>query len=256
MIIDTHAHLYYDDLINDIEDVLQRANEAGVERIIVPAVDLESSEIILKLAEKYSMIYAALGFHPCDIKDKDIKDLKHLDTLLNHDKVVAIGEIGLDYHWDTSYNEKQKEFFKTQIEISIDRKLPVIIHTRNSTKDAVSVISEFSQKNISGQFHCFSGDGEDLENILGFENFFVSFCGNLTYKKFESTNELIAAPVEKMLLETDSPFLTPEPFRGRKKNEPSFIVHTADRISEIKNIQKEEFLNIVYTNSIKLFFKK
>jgi TatD DNase family protein len=252
MIIDCHAHLYYDEILKDIDNVLERAVNAGIEKIIVPSVDLKTAEQILFLADKYSMIYAAVGFHPCDIAGFNPEDVRLLENFIKHPKVLAIGEIGLDYFWDTSYIDKQKAFFKEQIDFAKSINLPVIIHTRNSVKDAIEIIKG-NIKNLSGQFHCFSGDENDLKNILAFENFYISFCGNITFKKFSENKIIELTPVEKLLSETDSPFLSPEPFRG-KTNEPSRVIYTLNKIAEIKKCNYEEMIKIIYENNTKLFF--
>ncbi|MFA5404907.1 MAG: TatD family hydrolase [Ignavibacteria bacterium] len=253
MIIDTHAHLFYDDIMMQMDGILERAIVSGISRIIVPAVDIPSSEKIISLCDKYEMIYGAVGFHPCDINETNTEDIKLLEEFILHPKIIAIGEIGLDFYWDISYKEKQYVFFKEQIELAKDKKLPVIIHTRNSTKEAVEIISEKYDKSLKGQFHCFSGNENDLENILKLENFYVSFCGNITFKKYKDLNIILNTPVEKMLSETDSPYLSPEPFRG-KKNEPSYIKNTMKKLSEIKNVEYEYLESIVFENVMNLFF--
>jgi TatD DNase family protein len=254
MIIDCHAHLYYDELLKDIDNVLKRADESGVVKIIIPAVDIKTSEKILLLAEKYNQIYAAVGFHPCNIKGFTISDLKFIESLLSHSKVVAIGEIGLDYYWDKTNLDFQKAFFSEQIEMAKTSGLPIIVHTRDSSKDAIEMISVSMNENLAGQFHCFSGDENDLDKILSLNNFYVSFCGNITFKKFSGRNLIELTPVERMLAETDSPFLSPEPFRG-KTNEPSRVVHTLKKIAEIKNCDYEILENSIYNNTIELFKK-
>lgn len=253
MIIDTHAHLFYDDIIQEMEAILERATESGVSRIIVPAVDIPTSEKVIYLCDKYEMIYGAVGFHPGDIKETKTEEIKLLEEFTQHKKIVAIGEIGLDFYWDTSYKEKQYTFFKEQIELAKDKNLPVIIHTRNSTKEAVELITEKYDKSLKGQFHCFSGDLTDLENILKLENFYVSFCGNITFKKYRDLDIIEKTPIGKMLSETDSPYLSPEPKRG-KRNEPSYLKYTMKKLSEIKNTDYNTFESTIYKNVMNLFF--
>lgn len=258
MITDTHAHLYYPELISQIDETLYRAQDAGVERIIVPAVDLATSRTILELAEKYNMIYGALGIHPCEVKNNDHKTLDEIEKLLNHEKIVAIGETGLDYYWDTSNTESQKEFFKHQLLLSKEYNLPVIIHTRSSTEDAIAIVKENYDLNLKGQFHCFSGDSGQLSSVLEMENFYVSFCGNITYKNYKESEIILNCPENKILSETDSPFLPPVPYRG-KRNEPSFITNTISKIAEIKSTDTEILKKNMYLNSKMLFpkmFKK
>lgn len=253
MIIDTHAHLFYDDIVADMHGVLERAAESGVSRIIIPAVDLVTSKKIISLCDKYDMLYGAVGFHPCDIKDTNSDDIKLLEEFTSHPKIVAIGEIGLDYYWDDSFKDKQFFFFREQIELAKEKNLPVIIHTRSSTSDAVKIIKENYDEKLKGQFHCFSGNENDLAEILKLGNFYLSFCGNVTYKKFADINSVINTPVEKLLSETDTPYLTPVPNRG-KKNEPAYLKYTLQKIAEIKQIENNLLEDIVYNNCIKLFF--
>lgn len=253
MIIDTHAHLFYDDIMLEMEDVLERALDSGVSRIIVPAVDIQTSEKVLTLCDKYEMIYGAVGFHPSDIKETEPENIKILESFLKHPKIVAIGEIGLDFYWDTSYKEKQFQFFREQIDMAKDYNLPIIIHTRNSTKEAIEIISEKYDEKLKGQFHCFSGDVKDLEDILNLDNFYVSFCGNVTFKKYKNIEIIEKAPKERMLSETDTPYLSPEPFRG-KRNEPAYLKYTLKKISEVKNTEYSEFEEQVYRNVMNLFF--
>lgn len=253
MIIDTHAHLFYDDIVKEMNLFLDRAIESGIEKIIVPAVDIKTSETITSLCDKYDMIYGAVGFHPCDIKETEPEDIKLLEGFLQHPKIIAIGEIGLDFHWDTTYNEKQFIFFKEQIEMAKSYKLPVIIHTRKSTKEAIEIIKISYDNSFKGQFHCFSGDQSDMEQITNLENFYLSFCGNITFKKYNDTEIIKKIPVEKILSETDTPYLAPEPFRG-KRNEPSYIKYTMKKLAEIKEIEYETFEAIVYKNVMNLFF--
>lgn len=255
MIIDTHAHLYYPELLAEIDSIIQRSKERGIEKIIVPAVNLETSKTVMRLSEKYEMIYFAAGIHPCDVEESKLSDLAEIEKLLVHEKAVGIGETGLDYYWNKSNQEKQKIFFIRQIEIAKEYRLPVIIHTRDSVDDAIEIISQRIDENLKGQFHCFSGDVNHLSRVISFDNFYVSFCGNVTYKKYSGKETIEACPAEKILSETDSPFLPPEPFRG-KRNEPGYVLHTLKKIAELKNIDYDEFLNSVYANSMNLFFTK
>ncbi|MBK8550947.1 MAG: TatD family hydrolase [Ignavibacteria bacterium] len=253
MITDTHAHLYFPECISIIDEILSRARDSGIRRIIVPAVDLETSKVAIELSEKYEMIYCAVGIHPGDVNKAEINVIDELNKLLEREKVVAVGETGLDYYWDTSNIEKQKSFFKIQIELAKSHKLPVIIHTRNSVDDAVEMIKENYDKDLRGQFHCFSGNKIQLNAILSMDNFYVSYCGNITYKNYADIDVIKKTPQERLLSETDSPFLPPVPYRG-KKNEPSYIIHTLDKISEIKGANTDELLKSINKNVESLFF--
>lgn len=254
MIIDTHAHLYYENIAVNLEEVLENARNSGIQKIIVPAVDLKTSYEIIKLSEKHDIIYSLVGIHPGDVNKSNLEDLSEVEKLLEHPKVVGIGETGLDYYWDTSNIDTQKEFFRRQIEITKRNKLPIVIHTRDSTEDAISMIEENYDENLSGQFHCFGGSVVDAERILKLDNFYISFCGNVTYKSYKEYDVIKSIPAERLLSETDSPFLTPVPNRG-KVNEPSNIVHTIRKIAEVKNMDEAELSRIMYENSFKLFTK-
>ena len=253
MIIDTHAHLYYADIKDRIEEILENAVTNGITKIIAPAIDLKTSEEILGLASKYEMIYAAIGFHPSDIPDLTDKDFETLESLLKEEKVVAIGETGLDYYWDVTYKDKQIDFFKRHLELSAKYNLPVIIHTRDSVKDAIKIIKE-SKLKVNGQFHCFSGDEKDLQDAIALETYCISYCGNITYKNFDALDLVRHTPVEKLLAETDSPFLTPVPHRG-KKNEPAFVKHTIEKMAHLKGVGFEELVLQLEINTRALFPK-
>jgi TatD DNase family protein len=251
MIIDTHAHLYFPELRDNISEIINNAMEAGISKIIIPAVDLKTIEIALELSSKHEQIFTAVGLHPCDIADIDESALNLVENFCTHDKVVAIGETGLDYYWDKSYIDKQKYFFRSQIEISLRNHLPVIIHTRDSISDAIDIVKEYKEV-LTGQFHCFSGKVSDLETVLSDTKLFVSFCGNITYKNNLSANLLDKIPLKRMLAETDSPFLPPVPYRG-KKNQPAYVVSTLKFISQKLVIDFENFKNILYENTVNLF---
>lgn len=254
MIIDTHAHLYYDNIVVNLEEVLARATDTGIKAIIVPAVDLKTSREIIQLADKYQIIYALVGIHPGDVGKSNISDIDEIEKLCSHEKVVGIGETGLDYYWDKSNIDVQKEFFRLQIALAKDKKLPIVIHTRDSTEDAISMIKENYNENLSGQFHCFGGTPDEAERILMMDNFYISFCGNVTYKNFKEIDTVKAVPVERMLSETDSPFLTPVPNRG-KTNEPANVIYTIDKIAEIKGVERDRLMYGMLSNARKLFKK-
>ena len=253
MLTDTHAHLYYPDILDSLPEILRRAEEAGIGRVIVPAVNLETSLKILELSKEYEQIYCALGIHPCDVSKSNPDEINEIEKLLSHDKVVAVGETGLDYYWDTSNIEQQKDLFRKQIRIASQLKLPVIVHTRDSTGDAITLIKEeYEQYPVRAHFHCFSGTLAQLSECLSIPDSHISFCGNITYKKSLLDDVISAAPIDRLLSETDSPFLPPMPYRG-KKNEPSFMIKTLEKISKVKGIPETELMNAVSKNSEKFF---
>lgn len=253
MIIDTHAHLYYDSILPFISEVLERAKDAGVERIIVPAVDLETSRQIISMSEKYDMIYAAVGIHPCDVQKVSGNDFDEIVKLSEHEKVVAIGESGLDYYWDLTHKQKQIDFFKLQIELAKSSDKPIVIHTRNAIDDAVKIMKENYSDKLKGHFHCLSGSLENLKEIFTMDNTFVSYCGNVTFKKFDEQELVKHSPIDRLLSETDSPFLTPVPFRG-KTNEPAYVTRTIKKIAEIKEMDELELRKAMYENAMGFYF--
>lgn len=254
MIIDTHAHLYYENIVVNLDEVLSRAADKGIKAIIVPAVDLKTSQEIIQSAEKHEIIYALVGVHPGDVNKSKISDIDEIEKLCSHEKVVGIGETGLDYYWDTSNIDLQKEFFRLQITLAKDKQLPIVIHTRDSTTDAISMIKENYDDNLSGQFHCFGGTADEVKDILPMQNFYISFCGNVTYKNFKELDTVKAVPADRLLSETDSPFLTPVPNRG-KTNEPSNVIYTIEKIAEVKEIDKSILKDEMLKNALKLFRK-
>jgi TatD DNase family protein len=252
MITDTHAHLYFPELLSDIENVVSRSFDAGVTKIIAPSVDLKTAEIVLNLTQKFENIYAAVGFHPSDVKNFRIEEIKYLEDFISDKKTVAVGEIGLDYYWDKSNIHHQKNFFIEQIHLAKQYNLPIIIHTRDSVKDAIEIVKSEKADKLKGQFHCFSGDEKDLNEILELDGFSLSFCGNITYKKYSSLDLIKKIPADKILSETDSPFLTPEPFRS-KKNEPARIIHTIQKIANVKEMDFNILIEQLSENTKKLF---
>lgn len=251
MFVDTHTHLDFDAFDEDREKVIQRAIENQVLAIITIGTDLETSKQAILLAEKYASIYASVGIHPSDCAGAKDKDFDFIKELAAHEKVVAIGEIGLDYYHMHAEKEMQAKAFEKQIRIARELNLPMIIHNRDSHTDMLEILNNEGIKEIGGVMHSFSGDLDFLDKIIAL-NMHVSFTGNITFKK-STSNELVKkAPVENMLLETDCPFLTPVPLRG-KRNEPAFIVHTAKKIAEIKEIELELLGKITSENAKSLF---
>jgi TatD DNase family protein len=256
MFIDTHAHLNYPDIMEDLDSVLSRAQDAGVEYIIVPATDYRSSHDIIELVQKYDILYGAIGIHPTELKDFRDKHLYEIDNLSVSEKVIAIGEIGLDYYWKPYDKDLQHYVLKSQLQIAKNRNLPVILHNRESSEDLMNIISETNEdKTLKGQFHSFSGDEIMAKNCIDM-GFYISFTGNLTYKPNEKTltaYEIVKnTSLEHLLLETDTPYLPPVPYRG-KRNEPSYIIHIAEKIAELKGITVEEVGTVTTANAKKLY---
>lgn len=253
MIIDTHCHLNNDALLDSVEDVISEAKKAGVEYFIVPGWDLKSSKIAVKLANSYDCVYAAVGVHPENLDNISDEDLMEVLELSNNKKVVAIGEIGLDYHWekDPLKQEKQKEYFIKQIQYANEKKLPIIIHNREAFFDCLNILKNNVPSN-SGVMHCYSGSVESLQDIFNL-NLYVGLDGPVTFVNAK-TPKMVAEeiPLEKLLLETDSPYLAPHPLRGTI-NEPKNLGLILDEISRLKGLSKKHVADITFKNSCKLF---
>lgn len=251
MFVDTHAHLDFDRFDEDRDAVIQRAIENKLSAIITIGTNLTTSQQAVKLAENYAALYAAVGIHPSDCAEAAAGDYKEIEALAKHEKVIAIGEIGLDYYRMYTDKETQKAAFKQQIEIARRVNLPIIVHTRDSQQDALDMMLSEKADEVSGVLHSFSGSEEMLEQVLK-TNFYISYTGGVTFKNSTTDALVEKTPVERLLLETDSPFITPAPYRG-KRNEPAYVVHTAKKIAEIKGLKLEELAEITTQNARQLF---
>lgn len=251
MYIDTHCHLDFENFNDDRESVVQRSIKNKIEAIITIGTDIKSSVKSIELADKFATVFAAVGIHPNDISEANTKSVQKIYDLCDHLKVVAIGEIGLDYYRDNSPAEIQKELFRTQLKIAREKELPVIIHNRQAHSDMYDILVEEKSTNLKGVLHSFDGDMHFLDSILAY-NLYISFTGVITFKNANFDELIKRVPLENLLLETDSPFLTPVPFRG-KRNEPSYVTHIAQKIAEVKEIAIEELAKITTENARKLF---
>ncbi|MDP4172721.1 MAG: YchF/TatD family DNA exonuclease [Bacteroidota bacterium] len=252
MFVDTHAHLFYPNFNGDIDEVLSRSKEAGVDYILVPGTDLASSARAVELAEKYDFIYAAVGIHPQDTKEWNDSLLDNIEELAKHPKVVAIGEIGLDYYYDFSPKEKQIDALDSQIILALKLNLPIIIHNREADEDIMRILRTYKGTCLKGQMHCFSGSLADAKELVELGHM-ISFTGNITFQKSDNLRNILKnIQTEDLLLETDSPYMTPIPYRG-KRNEPSYIRLVAEKISEIQNLPIETVANSTSYNAFKLF---
>lgn len=252
MFIDTHAHLFYPNFDGELDEVISRAKQNRVDFILLPATDLKTAEQVIELTKKYEIIYGAVGIHPHDTKDWNASFISEIEKLATHKKIVAIGEIGLDYYYDFSPKEKQIEAFKAQIELALKLDLPVIIHNRDSDEDMMNIIRSYCGSGLKAQFHCFNGSLEDAMELVGM-NFMISFTGNITYKKADNLRRILQhIPPENLLLETDSPFMTPVPYRG-KRNEPSYVKFVAEKIAELHKLRIEDIARITSFNAFRIF---
>jgi len=252
MFIDTHAHLFYPNFEGDLEEVVARARQNDVDYILVPATDIKTAEQVIDLTEKYEMVYGAIGIHPHDTKNWTSSLISKIEKLAKNKKIVAIGEIGLDYYYDFSPKEKQIEAFKAQIELALKLNLPVIIHNRDSDEDVMEIIRSYCGTGLKAQFHCFNGSIEDAMELVGM-NFMISFTGNITFKKADNLRKKLQhIPPENLLLETDSPFMTPVPHRG-KRNEPSYVKYVAEQIAELHKLRLIDVARITSFNAFRTF---
>jgi TatD DNase family protein len=258
--IDTHAHLFDVVFSEDLEDVLSRARDSGVEYIIVPATNYATSLEAVKLAEKYGMIFACVGIHPHEASKCGEKDLDKIADLSSHPKVVAIGEIGLDYHYDFSPRDVQKKIFMKQMEMAVEKKLPTVIHTRESMEDSLQIAgaavrsgkeTDDNSGMNKGVFHCFSGTYEEALRIKQM-GFFISFTGVITFDRMKSAEVIGKIGIDDLLLETDSPYMSPVPLRG-KRNEPSNIPLIGKKVSEIVALEEERVSRATTKNAVNLF---
>ena len=253
MLIDTHCHLDFSQFDTDREKVIQRAIRNKVNRMITIGTDLNSSQKAIELAEKFAVIYAAIGIHPNDCLGLKEKHFDQLQALSAHDKVVAIGEIGLDYYRMNIPAQKQHEVFKIQVKLAHSLKLPLIIHNRDAHDDLYRILIDEHVEEFSGVLHSFTGDEHFLESVLAL-NFYVSFTGSITFKNAGYDTIIEKVPLERLLLETDSPFLTPVPFRGRR-NEPAYLKYISDKIAQVKKISTADLAKIATENARRLFKK-
>lgn len=251
-LFDTHTHLDAPQFDEDREEVINRAFEAGVNKMINVGFNRETIPSTMKLAELYANIYAAVGWHPQDAITMEDGDLDWIASLCAHPKVVAIGEIGLDYYWDTSPKDVQQRVFRQQIGLARELKMPIVIHNRDAHEDVVKILREEKAQEVGGVMHSFSGSWETAKMCLDL-GFHLSFGGPVTFKNAKQPKEVLAkTPMDRLLIETDAPYLTPHPFRG-KRNESAHVKLVAEAAAEIKGLNWEELAEITYTNALERF---
>lgn len=250
--IDTHCHLNIEPLLERTNEILDAAAEQGIDKVVVVGIDIATSEIAIKLAENHPQIYAAAGIHPTDVSKAPKDWEKHILDMLSHPRVVAVGETGLDYYWDKSTADLQKIFFRDHLDLSLATGKPVIIHNRDADQDVMNQVLEHG--NSRGVFHCWPA-GWDIARPLIEKGYHLSFTGTVTFKKNELVQDVATRmPLERLMLETDSPFLTPVPHRGKRPNEPKYIPHVAAKIAELRGLSDEEVAKTT-TQNAESFFK-
>jgi TatD DNase family protein len=251
MLADSHAHLEMNDFDRDRNEVIKRAGDAGVDLIITVGTTLDDCRKAISIANTFENVYAAIGIHPHEVKDIDETTYKNIKMMAKMDKVVAFGEIGLDFFRNLSPRDVQIRRFEEQLELAGEIGLPVIIHDRDAHQETLKMLEGWKGKH-GGVIHCFSGDRRMAEKCLDM-GFSISVTGAVTFGKSEKLQEVVRhVPVTRLLLETDAPYLTPHPHRG-KRNEPAYVIHTAKKVAEIKGISLEELTSMTYQNTKNVF---
>lgn len=252
ILVDTHAHLYLEEFDNDRELVIKNAEKAGIKKIYFPAIDSSTHEKMLQVEKQYAgTFYSMMGLHPCSVKDNFKDELLIVQDYLSKRKFVAIGEIGLDFYWDKTFISQQYEAFETQMQWALDNHLPIVIHTRNAMQETINTVKPFAAKGLRGIFHCFGDSYETALQIIDM-GFYLGIGGVATYKKAGLENVLDKIGIENIVLETDAPYLTPVPHRG-KRNESSYIKIIAEQVARIKNMSLEEVAEATTINAQKIF---
>jgi TatD DNase family protein len=250
--IDTHCHLYGEAFAHDRAEAIQRAENEGVERFFLPAIDSGSREALLELEARYpGVCFGMAGLHPCSVKGNYLEELRVVEEDLARRPWVAVGEIGLDFYWDRTFEREQYEVFRQQIGWALQYDIPIVIHSRDSMAESIEVVREESKGKLRGIFHCFSGDGQAARAIMGL-GFYLGIGGVLTYKNSGLPDAIREIPLEFMVLETDAPYLSPVPFRG-KRNESSYLTYIAAKLAEVKGVSVEEVARITTENAQKIF---
>jgi TatD DNase family protein len=250
MIIDTHCHIYLEEFDNDFDETVLRAKTNGISGIILPNIDADSIDKMNTAYNQYpEFFYRTLGLHPTSV-DKDFRN--QLETIFATDiNIIGVGETGIDLYWDKTYFKEQQESFAFQLDYSCRNDLPIIIHSRNSLAEVIDIVKPFVKKGIRGVFHCYPGNAEDAKQIIDM-GFYLGIGGVLTYKNNNMTDVVKEIPCEFLLTETDAPYLTPVPHRG-KRNEPAYINNVVQKIAELKNMNFDNVASVTTANAKKLF---
>ena len=253
-LMDTHTHLYLKHFKQDREKVIRKAITNGVDKMLLPNINSSTIKAMNKICEDFPKnCFAMIGLHPCDVKHETYKkELKIVEDELKTGNYIAIGEIGLDLYWEKRTLEIQKDTFEFQINLAKNHKLPIAIHVRESFKEAIEIVEKLNDKDLSGVFHCFTGSINDAKRIIGLGNFYLGIGGVLTFKNSGLDKTIEQIDLKHLILETDSPYLAPTPFRG-KRNESKYIVHVAEKLAEVKGVSLEAIAEITSRNASTLF---
>ena len=253
-LIDTHTHLFLSQFDNDIDNVIQNAISNGVTKMLLPNIDSTTTNQMLKLSERYPKhCFPMIGLHPCSVNTGNAeKEIIHVEKMLKENKFLAIGEIGLDLYWDKSTLDIQKQVFELQINLAKKHNLPIVIHVRDSFNEAIEIVEKLNDDNLSGVFHCFTGNLEEAQRVINLQNFYLGIGGVVTFKNGGLDKIINQINLDHIILETDSPYLTPAPFRG-KRNESKYILNIAQRLSEIYNMNIKNIAEKTTHNAYNLF---
>lgn len=247
-LIDTHAHI---DMAEDIDAVIKNAHDSNVKKIIIPSVEEKYFEKVINIAESHENIFCQLGIFPSEAKSWSGKTADNIKRLAKNEKVVAVGEVGLDYYWDKSFVDEQKNMFKEQILLANELGLPIVVHDREAHKDSIDILKEYN-KGSDVLFHCFSGSVEMMKECVKY-GWYIAIGGVVTFKNAKKMKEVaVEVPLERLMLETDSPYLTPVPYRG-KTNEPAYVKFVAEEIAKLRNDSVENIMKITSSNAEKVF---
>lgn len=253
-LIDTHCHIYLDAFDEDRAAMLERARQQGVSQFYLPAIDSDTHEAMIQLGDAYpDQCIPMMGLHPCSVQANYQEELAIVADWLEKRSFVAIGEIGLDFYWDKTFVQEQHLAFEQQMQWALEKNLPIVIHTRNAMQETINAVQPFAKKGLRGIFHCFSGSYESAQQIINM-GFYLGIGGVLTYKNAGLPAALAQIGLEWMVLETDAPYLTPVPFRG-KRNEPAYLEHVVAKLAETKGVSVAEVAAITTANAQKIFSK-
>lgn len=252
MLIDSHVHLNDEQLFIKIETLIEKAHNVGVIGFVVVGYDVESSKLAIDIANMYDGVYALIGIHPSEASYVREDDLVWIEDNLSHPKVKGIGEIGLDYHWDKHYMDQQKDLFIKQIQLANKYKMPISIHMRDATEDTYQILKEYKDSSLKGVMHCYSGSKESMKKFIDI-NMYISLAGPVTFKNAVAPKEVAkVVPLDRLLVETDSPYLAPVPYRG-KQNQPRNVEFVAKEIARLRGVDFKEIAKATYQNTVELF---
>lgn len=251
MLIDTHTHIDMENFADRFDEVMQTAKDYGVEKVVIPGVEPSGFDRIIKLCEEYPDVYGAVGVHPEELNSYNEEAENKIKELLKHKKIIAVGEIGLDYYWDKSQIEKQKEIFERQILIAKQAQKPILVHDREAHLDSFEILKKSNAAETGVVMHCFSGSPEFAQQCIN-EGFYIAIGGVVTFKNAKKVKEVAkTVPLDKLLLETDAPYMTPVPFRG-KENQPAYVKFVAEEIAQLRGVSFEEIAEATTANAKKL----